>query len=430
MTPRLATRFLALLALAASPACSGEREAPEVSEEFAGTPSGETIVRWSENNFALLTTLDNGSPSGLQLIRELAIVHIAMHDAANAVDPQYNRYVLDVEDPAADPALAAAAAAHAAAVTLRPGKQAQADAFLQTDLDAVTDPDKRQRSLDIGAAAADAIIAARQDDGFFDTVPYTFGPPEPGVWQPVPPSGTNVVGPHFPFVTPLGISSASQFRSPPPPALSSSEWLDDYNEVKEIGRSDSTTRTADQTAIALFWREQTQFAWNNIARTVANQNDKGLFDTARAFALLNMGLFDGLIANFDTKYHYTYWRPYTAIREVDDGRSDTEMDPTWLPLNSTPGHPEYTSSTAAMGAASAFPLTQIYGGSTGFTITTSTADPPGSTRSYSSFDHAAQESGESRVYAGIHFGFSVESTAQDQGSQVGDFLFDNFLQAN
>jgi hypothetical protein len=403
---------------------------PELSDEFHGgsTPSGETIIRWSENNFTILTTLDSGAPSGLQLLRELAMVHIAMHDAANAVDRKFEAYIFDDEDDDANAPLAAAAAAHALLVSLRPGKAAQTDALFQVDLDRVTDPDTRQRSLDLGQGAADAIIAARVDDGFFDVVPYTFRPPAPGVWQPVPPAGTNAVGTQLRFVTPFALSSASQFRPAPPPSLSSSTWRNNYNETKNVGRSDSTVRTADQTTAALFWREQTQFGWNRIARTVGTARDKGLFETARVFALLNIGLVDALIGNFDAKYHYEYWRPFTAIREIDDGRSDTVMDPSWQPLNPTPGHPEHNSAQATLGAAAAYPLKKVYGSNTRFTITTSTADPPGSTRTFNSFDHAVIESSDSRIWGGIHFRSATGSSAQNQGKQIGDFIFDRFLE--
>jgi hypothetical protein len=416
-------RLLGLAALVASMTCV----AIAAPKSDGSAPSGRTIVRWNQNNLALLTTLDSGAPAGLQLNRELAMVHIAMHDAANAVDERYERYVLEVEDQRADAALSAAAAAHSMLVRLRPGKAAQADMFLEHDLARVSDPQVRQRSLDLGAAAATAILAKRANDGFFETVPFTFGPPEPGVWQPVPPSGTTIVGTQLPFVTPFGLSSGSQFRSPPPPKLSSRRWLNDYNETKVLGRFDSTVRTADQTNATLFWREQTQFTWNTVARTVASRHDKGLFATARAFALLNIGLMDGLIAVFDTKYHYTHWRPYTAIREIDDGRADTVMDPTWQPLIPTPGHPEYNSAQAGSAAAAAFALNEIYGEKVGFTITTSTADPPGSTRSYSSFDHAVAEGADSRIWAGIHFRSATGTAAQRQGTSVGRFLFKRLL---
>jgi hypothetical protein len=410
-------------------ACAGPEDDVDLGEEESGggsTPSGETIVRWNDNNFTILTTLDNGTASGLLLIRELAMVHIAMHDAANGAKSKYETYVLDDHDAGADPALAAAAAAHDVLVALRPGKAAQVDAFLQVDLARVSGATKRQKSLDLGAAAAEAIIALRASDGWFNVVPFTFGAPAPGVWQPVPPAGTNAVGTQIPFVTPFAVESASQFRPPGPPSLSSLKWKLDYNEVKEVGRNTSTTRTADQTHAALFWREQTQFAWNRIARLAATQVDKGLWQTARVFALVNMGLIDALITNFETKYNFPYWRPYTAIRDVDDGRSDTVMDPTWLPLNPTPGHPEFNSAQGVLGGAASYPLTQVYGLFFNFEMTTTTADPVGSTREYIGFNDAVIESALSRIWGGIHFRASTVAGGVE-GLLIGKYVFDHEL---
>jgi hypothetical protein len=430
MSSRQAITLFSIFMLAVTSACAADVEPePELGAEFAHTPSGETIVRWNQNGFAVLTTLDSGAPARDQLVRELAMVHIAMHDAINAVDDKYDTYVLDIEDEDADPALAAAAAAHAFMLAVRPGKAAQIDAFFESDLARVTDPDRRQRSLDLGGAAADAIIAERQGDNFFDPhPPFTFGPPEPGEYQPVPPAGTNVVNTGYSSVVPFALSSASQFRAPPPPSLSSTTWRNAYNETRDVGRSDSTERTAEQSTAVLFWREQVQFSWNTIARDVATRRDKGLWKTARAFALMNMSIFDALLTTFDTKYHHTYWRPYTAIREVDDGRSDTVMDPDWLPFLNTPPHPEYNSAQAVLGTAAAYSLNKIYGKHVSFTLSTSTADPPGSTRSFPNFDKAVQESAESRIWAGIHFRFSIGSLATNQGRQVGSFIYNNFLE--
>jgi hypothetical protein len=421
------------LALAAT-GCE-DATVPEISEpsHYIAAPervdariSGETIVRWNENNFTLLTTLDDGAPAGIQLLRELAMVHIAMHDAVNGARSRYERYALRHGGHGVDPALAAAAAAHDVVVVLRPGKAVQADALLQPDLDRVTDADVTQRSLDLGAAAAAAILADRSDDGFFDVVPYAFQPPAPGVYQPVPPAGSAVVGTQLPFVKTFALRSADQFRPPPPPSLKSRAWRLEYDEVKELGRSESAARTPDQTHAALFWREQTQFAWNRIARIAATERDKGLWETARVFALLNMGMVDALIANFEAKYHYNRWRPYTAIREVDDGRRDTAMDPSWEPLNPTPGHPEFNSAQGVLGGVAAYPLSVTYGFGFDFTLTTSTADPAGSTRSYDSFVEAVAESALSRIWGGIHFRSST-LPGGTQGLRIGRFVYDHTL---
>ena len=186
--------------------------------------------------------------------------------------------------------------------------------MFQTDLARVTDADKLQRSLTVGAAAANAILARRADDGSNAMVTYTFGPVEPGVYEPVPPAGTKVAFPQWPDVTPFVMTSSSQFRQAGPVNLSSRTWARDYNEVREFGRIDSNVRTADQTHAANFWIENPQFATNTIARTVATANDKGLWATARAFALVNVAIMEASIATWDAKFHFNFWRPYTAIR--------------------------------------------------------------------------------------------------------------------
>jgi hypothetical protein len=311
-------------------------------------------------------------------------------------------------------------------VAVRTGKATRAAALLRPDLDRVTDPDERQRSLALGAAAAAAILAARADDGFFDVVAYTFRPPAPGTYASVPPAGTSVVGTQLPLVTPFVLRAADQFRPHRPPSLSSDAWRLEYDEVRDLGRSTSTVRSADQTHAALFWREQTQFGWNRIARIAAAERDQGLAQTARAFALVNIGLVDALIANFEAKYHYNRWRPYTAIREVDDGRADTGMDPSWEPLNPTPGHPEYNSAQGVLGGVAAYPLSQIYGPRFDFTMTTTTADPAGSTRSFHTFTGAVVESALSRIWGGIHFRSST-IPGGTQGLRIGRFIYENAL---
>jgi hypothetical protein len=416
--------IVASLALVTTSACLGdEGDEPELEEAYSGNPSGETIVRWNEHNFTILTTLENGSPAGSQLIRELAMVHIAMHDAANAVKKKFDRYALDIIDKHADPALAAAAAAHDLLVAFRPSRASQVDTFFQTDLARVSSPTVRSKSLAIGAAAAEAILEARADDGFFDVVPYTFGPPDPGVYQPVPPANGNVAGVNFGNVTPFAMTSGSQFRPAGPPALNSLKWTLDYAEVKLLGRNDSTVRTADQTHAAQFWFETVQFGWNRIARGVATTKEKGLWNTARAFALMNMGIMDALIGVFDAKYHYEFWRPYTSIRgPVDDGNPFTVIDPTWLPLGNTPGHPEYPSAHAWLASAASVPLTKIYG-STQFTATSTTV---AGSRNYNSFNHAVVESSDSRIWGGFHYRSSC-THGLDKGYAAGNYIYNNFL---
>jgi hypothetical protein len=419
-------RLLMVAALAlGGVGCAIEADEVNLKEaQYAGWfVSGETIVRWNQN----AATITNGA--ALPMMRELAIIHIAMHDAANAVDRHYETYSRIARDRRADPALAAAAAAHDALVALKPARVVEIDAMFQTDLARVNDADTRDRSLAVGAAAASAILARRADDGSNAMGTYAFGPVEPGVYQPVPPAGTNVAFPHWRNVTPFVMRSGSQFRQAGPVSLSRKTWARDYNEVRELGRIDSNVRTADQTHAANFWIENPQFATNTIARTVATTHDKGLWATARAFALVNVGIMEASIATWDAKYYFNFWRPYTAIRgpdgsSVDDGSAATPLDPTWLPLNATPGHPEYPCAHCELSAAGSVGLTAVYGSHTGFTITTSTANPVGSTRTYRNFDHQVEEASLSRTWGGFHYQFSRED-GKTAGYAIGHYILWN-----
>ena len=423
MTDVKGVLIVAALALGAGCAIEADEVSPQEEQYANRFVSAEPIVRWNQN----AVTITNGP--ALPMMRELAIVHIAMHDAANAVERHYETYSRLPRDRRADPALAAAAAAHDALVALKPARVAEIDAMFQTDLVQVPDADRRERSLAVGAAAANAILARRANDGWNAMVTYTFGPVEPGVYQPVPPAGTNVAFPHWPDVTPFVMTSGSQFRQAGPVSLSRRTWARDYNEIREFGRIDSSVRTADQTHAANFWIENPQFATNTIARTVATANDKGLWAAARAFALVNVAIMDASIATWDAKYYFSFWRPYTAVRgpdggSVDDDRADTPLDPTWLPLNATPGHPEYPCAHCELSAAGSVGLTAVYGSRTGFTITTATANPAGSTRTYRSFDHQVEEASASRTWGGFHYRFSRED-GKAAGYAIGRYILWN-----
>lgn len=383
--------------------------------------SGETIVRWNDNAITVLT----GAPPD-RFTRDLAMVHLAAHDAVNGIVPKYETYALERRSirhhRRASAALAAAAAAHDVLVALWPGKQAQIDKMLQLDIEAAK-ARTRDSSLEIGAAAARAILIARMNDGLDAMVPYTFSPAAPGVYQPVPPLGGAVVGTQVPFMIPFVLDSASRFRADGPPALAGDIWARDYNEVKAYGHVNSAIRTADQTDAARFFFELSTLQWNRCARHVATLHEKGLWTTARAFALINMSLVDDAIATFDSKYHYNYWRPFTAIRAADDGNASTDPDPTWTPLGVTPPHPEYVAGHASNSAAASVPLTAIYGRGVGFSTTSTTSS---STRSYSGFDDMVLEIAHSRIWAGFHFRTSVEA-GMVQGYEVGRYVMANAL---
>ena len=382
-------------------------------------PSGNTIVRWNDNAIAILLPTNV-----LNLTRGLAMTHLAMHDAVNAVRPRYQTYAYRTsEDTGADPELAAAAAAHDVLVALRPAKLAQIDSLFATDLASVDNERRRANSRAVGAAATQAMLALRANDGSTSVVSYT-PRTEPGDYQFTPPF-TFVLAPQWQFVTPFALTSPSQFRARGPTPLSSAQYAADYNEVKDYGALNSTVRAQWQTDEAKFWLTNPPIISNRIARDLALAQGLDLWKTARAFALIQMAFADALIATWDTKFAFDFWRPYTAIRAGDtDGNDATIADPTWVPLNTTPPFQEYTSAHAVVAAASGVILNDTFGTNTSLTATSESL--PGVTRTYTNFDELTLMSTLSRIWGGFHFRTSCFD-GKDQGEFIGRYILDNYL---
>ena len=393
------TVVLASLGLAAVTALVGAALAiPPSAPPRTGHESGETVARWNRNAISVL--LPTNPP---ELTRALAMTHIALHDAANAVRPKYGRYAYHVtEDTGADPSAAAAVAAAEVLKHRRPAKAADIDALLAVDLAMVSNPQRLQNSINVGQAAAAAIIALRANDGSTSAAtPYTPGT-EPGDYQPtaVLPVPGFVLLPGWGNVTPFAMAAGNQFVGDGPPALTSAEYTADYNEVKDYGSATSTVRTTNQTAEARFWIENPPTVFNRVAQREIINQDLDLWQAARGMALTQIAFADAIISTWNAKFTYNFWRPITAIRNGDtDGNDATIADPTWTPLNVTPPFPEYNSAHAVVAAASASILTDVFGP----VAFTETSTATGVVRSYSSWFHAAETSTDSRIWGGFHF---------------------------
>jgi len=353
--------------------------------------------------------------------RALPMLHLAQHDAVNSVTPHYRRYAYHGRpDHHASPVAAAAYAAHDVLVERFPTQAASFDALLATSISGLEEqPSERGRVL--GQAAADAIVTLRANDGFSAVVAYT---PSGLVGRyAFTPGVTQVTAREVEFVAPFALDGKDQFRAPAPDALDSAEYATDFNEVKAIGSLTSTVRTDDQTDAANFWFEATPIGWNRIARTLIADTPLDIYSTARVFALLNVALQDSWIAGWDTKFHYDTWRPITAIQQAAlDGNPHTESDATWAPLRPTPGVPEYISTHSALGEAAAVVLTETLG-STAFTMTSTTAVPAGSTRSFTDVYSASYENTQSRVWVGVHFRQACEN-GRAMGHEIGEIVAD------
>src|SRR5262245_5956454 len=393
----------------------------------------DVIIDWSvrAGNAAIASCLIL-SGNGLAESRMYAIAHVAMHDALNAIDRRSEPYAFDTAaSPTASIDAAVAAAAHDALVSVIAGLPespacvangiAAVDADYAAVLAAIPPGAAKTEGIAVGRAAAAAIVALRGHDGS-DQPMVDFAFPQgtnPGEWR-FTPGVPFAFGPTWGTVTPFVLNHSSQYRPPPPYHVTSKAYAADVNEIQALGGDNITTpsaRTPDQTELGLFWIESSPTAWNRLARDVSVRRGLALWENARLFGLLNMAMADGYVASWDTKYHYKFWRPVTAIQLADtDGNPDTVGDPTWTPLQLTYPMPDYDSGHAVQGGVAAEVLKQVFetddiafrACSMTLPAGSQCIDPSPVLRSYASFSEAANENAESRIFIGIHFRLAVE----------------------
>lgn len=389
----------------------------------------DIITDW--NNAALQAIRTGGTPPPMAS-RNLAMTHIAMFDAVNAVNRKYQSYFYNpLADPTTNQIAAAAQSAHDVLKALYPAQAATFDALLTTSLSTIADGSAKTNGIALGAAVGAGMLALRSGDGSVNMLPPYLGGTDPGMWRPTPAGFAAGLLPNWPNVTPFAMTSGSQFRLGPPPALTSAEYAADFNEVKEIGSAGSAVRTADQTDIARFWADGGGTStppghWNRIAQTVTAGQGLSLEENARLFALMNISMADAAIAVWDMKYEYELWRPVTAIRLADtDGNPDTEADPTWSSLIATPPFPTYTSGHSAFSIAAADILAALLG-TDNIAFTSSAEGFMVGDRSFTSFSQAAEEAAMSRIYGGIHFRFD-NTVSQTMGRSIAAYAMANRL---
>ena len=416
--------------------------------------NGNPVTVWNANaGDAALAACIAPTDNPLHESRLYAMTHIAIHDALNAIDRRSRPYAFDsAAQPGTSPDAAVASAARNVLVTLLgqlpfPFPQACIDAgvaSVETDyataLAAIPNSPAKTQGVELGRAAAAAVLELRADDGS-DTPLLVFDYPQgtaPGEWR-FTPGFPLAFAPGWADVTPFVLQDSSQFRAPRPYALTSQKYTDDFNEVKRFGGDGVTTRsdrTAEQTETALFWVESSPLQWNRIGRAVATNRGLDSWESARLFGLLNMALADGYIGSFETKYQaYNFWRPVTAIQLAEtDGNPDTTADPTWTPLVPTPPIPDHDSAHSVEGGAAAQVLRRFFGADRIYFETCSLTLPAGSTcrdsspvlRRYASFSAAADENGESRILVGFHFRKAVEDGIE-HGRKIGNRAVNLFM---
>jgi RHS repeat-associated protein len=394
------------------------------------TNPDDVILTWNHIALAAIQRENTPPPAAA---RVLGMVHTAMYDAVNAIEQKYGVYRVDASAPTgADEIAAAAEAAARVLAAIYPNQQAYFSAALDSSLlDGATAAAKAD-GVALGDTVATNIITWRQQDGSRN--PAAFNPStDIGDWQPDLPNYDGALLPQWGKVTTFGLTSGSQFRPAGDPSLTSAVYTTAFNETKDYGSRDSTLRTADQTQSALFWSDGSGTYtpaghWNDIAATAASVSGKSLLDNARLFAQLNVALADAGIAAWDAKYTFDAWRPITAIRQADkDGNPLTSADPNWVPLLNTPPFPEYVSGHSTFSAAAAAVLDNTFGST--FSFNSGSIGLPNVTRSFTSFDAAAAEAGQSRIYGGIHFQFSNQDGLA-LGKQIGDYVAKNLLLNN
>jgi hypothetical protein len=348
-----------------------------------------------------------------QQSRAMSMLHIAMFEAVNAIELRYTPYKLTLS---ADRSTSkeAAAAAYDVLLAIYPDQKAVLDTALTASLSGIAETEGKSNGIVLGKKAAEGVIAFRASDGSNAQEsyrPYT----KPGVYVPTIVPLFSTIGATTPWV----MTSGSQFRPGPPPALDSETWTRDVNEIREIGARNSTVRTAEQTTIGRFWFLVGPRSYNPIVRQAAMAKNMDVVDCARLFALTSIAGNDALVAVFDAKYQYNLWRPVTAIRNADITQNPaTPREESWLPLGDTPMHPEYPCAHCITSAAISTVLRNIVGEEFGeFSLTSPTA--PGVTRKWSRLQDYSDEVANARIYAGFHYRFSTE-VGKDMGKKIGE----------
>jgi membrane-associated phospholipid phosphatase len=386
-----------------------------------GIPArGDVVTDW--NNAALdAIRTDRTAPPIAS--RSLAIVHVAIYDAVNGIARTHEPYLVPSAVPASASRVAAAsAAAHQTLVSLFPNHTSTFDALHAAILAGIPNGPQKTNGITWGEFVGTQIFAARANDGS-NAIVQPPGGSGPGVWVPTPPAFLPYLLPQWGFVVPFAMSSSSQFLPPGPPALDSQQYAADYEEVKELGAAVGSTRTEDQTEIALFWAdgggtETPPGHWNSIAQIIAAARGNTLEENGRLFALLNIAMADAAICSWDAKYTYHFWRPVTAI-------AFAEPQLHWMSFIVTPPFPDYTSGHSTFSAAAATVL-PLFFGTEDLPFTTGSDFLPGVYRSFPTCQNAAEEAALSRIYGGIHFRSASEDGLQ-AGSSIGEWTVTHYL---
>ena len=426
--------------------------APAALAAPASVASGETsavapnaVTNWNRIAITALLAFPPaaGAPPALQI--DMAMLHGAVYDAINSIEPRHAPYLLETRfGSSASKEAAATTAAYRVLSSIvstvppriafpnRADLLAVLDTEYEASLAAIPEGQSKAEGIAAGDAAAEAMIAARENDGRFGPSPWTSND-SPGHWQPLlNPDGTQMLDP-TPWaggVRPFLIESSSQFRTAGPFGLTTAEWTADFNEVKALGNEENTARAAEQTHIAVWWQSNGGPAvlWNAVARDLVENPEYGveLDDSALLFAKLNLAGADAVISCWSDKYYWDLWRPWQAIREADrDGNPATEPDTSWTALLTAP-YPEHPSGHLSLDSAHLRVLQMFFGtDEVAFDVTSSRFD--GETRHFERFSQPLDEIMDARIWAGLHYR-NADVQARILGGKVVDYMEDNYFQ--
>ncbi|WPP52669.1 vanadium-dependent haloperoxidase [Catalinimonas niigatensis] len=415
-----AVSILVILCLSL-PSCQAQEDANPINEEI----SNELIIDWNHLTYKL--AYEHDQFYSFIGVRTLSMVHLAMHDALNAISPQFEQYAYQGKNSGANPIAAASQAAYEVLLNAYPERKDTIQTVFEMWMMKVSESKAKEEGVVLGKSTAQAIIEMREGDGHLEQGGYT-PMTKPGDYQYTPGWDEWVLKPDFDFARPFAMDTVTQFRSSKPPTLMSEDYSASFQEVKAYGRKNSKVRTTDETNYAHWWAEFAEHGWNRIGRITARQRALPLLETARMFALINMDIYDIYLASLESKYYYDTWRPYTAIRNADvDENPETIADPNWEPEMQTPPWPEYPSAHASVAAGSAEILTHVYGTpDIAFEMESTSALTDAKRRSYANLDSAASDCADSRIMNGYHFRFATQEGSR-QGREVARYICSNFL---
>ena len=392
----------------------------------AMSASANVITDWDEKAVAIV--LPPGPAGVSQRVytaqRMMGMVHAAMFDAVNSIERRYRPYLVQLPaDPATSKEAAAAAAAAAVLATIDEKTAGEMKVALATYLASIPDGSAKTEGVKLGEAVAAKVLEARANDGHDATDDYR-PRTTPGVYVPTPITAAST----WSKVKPFAMTTASQFRPGPPVSLESKEWATDYNEIKDYGGKTSAKRSPQQTETARFWLMVGPPAYHPFVRQFVTAKQMSVGDSARFMALAAVGLNDALIAVFDAKYHYNFWRPITAIRNGDiDGHDASEREATWQPIDNTPMHPEYPCAHCILSGTISGVIKAALGTEDIPDIAVTSTTAPGVTHRWTNMTAFTDEVANARIWSGFHYRFSTR-VGTDMGLKIGEYVAKSVMQ--